>query len=156
MVSIIILIGIPASGKSSFARCLGRQIISPDLIRTELYGSASIQGNWSEIFARVTNQLEQCFAAQQSVIYDATNCRSPHRTEIINLSKNIGYSPVSGIWLNVPLWVCLERNEHRPDPVPESVIIDMHRSLMQRSPSLAEGFDYLMIKEEGTFDDALL
>ena len=160
MASIIILIGIPASGKSSLAQSLERsrsvQIVSPDSIRQQLYGSSGIQGDWQEIFAQVTSQLQQCFAAQQSVVYDATNCDPRHRGEMIKLAKNLGFTPVSGIWLNVPLWVCLERNELRANPVPEAVIMNMYKTLMGRSPNLREGFDYLMIKEEGTIDDALL
>ncbi|AFY73303.1 putative kinase [Synechococcus sp. PCC 7502] len=162
MPRVIILIGIPGSGKSSFVSNLVQSsatpitVVSPDLIRCELYGSSNIQGNWTEIYAQIKLQFQESYQEQKSVIYDATNYRSHYRQEIITLSKNIGFTSITGIWLNVPLWICLERNEHRTNPVPENIIMEMYKTLMHRSPSLREGFDYLMIKEEGKFDDALL
>ncbi len=162
MVRVIILIGIPASGKSSFVSKLVQSnpapinVISPDLIRSQLYGGSQIQGNWQEIYEQIELQFQISSQAQKSVIYDATNCRSSDRQAIITLAKSMGFSSITGIWINVPLWVCLERNERRIHPVPESVISEMYKSLMQRSPSLSEGFDHLMIKEEGGLDDVLL
>jgi predicted kinase len=162
MVRAIILIGIPASGKSSLMNKLVQSnptplnVISPDLIRSQLYGGSHIQGSWQEIYEQIELQFQTSSQAQTSVIYDATNCRSSDRQEIITLAKTMGFSSITGIWLNVPLWVCLERNERRTHPVPESVISEMYKSLMQRSPSLSEGFDHLMIQEEGKLDDVLL
>jgi len=162
MVKVVMLIGIPASGKSSFASRLVHSnfelinVISPDIIRSQLYGSSHIQGNWQEIYAQIQLQFQEAYEAQKSVIYDATNYLGSYRREIITLSKNLGFSRVTGIWLNVPLWLCLDRNEKRPNPVPESIISEMYKSLMQRSPSLSEGFDSLLIKEEGGLDDTLL
>jgi len=40
--------------------------------------------------------------------------------------------------------------------VPENIITEMYRCLIKRSPNLDEGFDRLMIKEEGSLDDSLL
>jgi predicted kinase len=162
MLRVIILIGIPASGKSSFTNNLIHSystpitVISPDLIRAQLYGLSAIQGNWQEVYEQIEFQFQQSYQVQKSVIYDATNCHSQYRQEIITLAKQIGFNSVTGIWLNVPLWICLERNERRTNPVPEPVILEMYKALMQRSPSLSEGFDYLMIKDEGELDDSLL
>lgn len=162
MVKVIILIGIPASGKSSFVSSLVHRyvnpvnIISSDFIRSQLYGSESIQGDWQEIYGQIKHQFQQSYSAKRSVIYDATNCQVQYRQEIIRLVKGIGFNQITGIWLNVPLWICLQRNERRIKPVPEPIILEMYKSLMQRSPSLSEGFDDLMIKDEGTFDDSLL
>lgn len=162
MVSVIMLIGIPASGKSSFASNLVHShaapvnVISPDLIRSQLYGSSSIQGNWQEIYEQIQIQFQNSYQDQKSVIYDATNYLSQYRQEIITLSKTIGFKSVTGIWLNVQLWVVLQRNERRSHPVPENIITEMYRCLIKRSPNLDEGFDRLMIKEEGSLDDSLL
>lgn len=75
MASVIILIGVPASGKSSLAEQMLRttnqnsgqasssltygqtQLISPDRIRASLYGSADMQGDWSEIWAQVQQEF---------------------------------------------------------------------------------------------------
>ncbi len=162
MLRVIILIGIPASGKSSLTNNLIYSystpitVISPDLIRAQLYGLPTIQGNWQEVYEQIKFQFQQSYQSQESVIYDATNCQAQYRQEIITLVKQIGFNSVTGIWLNVPLWICLERNERRSNPVPETVILEMYKSLTQRSPSLSEGFDYLMIKDESGLEDSLL
>jgi predicted kinase len=162
MLRVIILIGIPASGKSSCALKIAQThtkaiaIISTDLIRSQLYGSPLIQGKWAEIYDEIQIQFQQSYEAHKSVIYDATNYLNQYRREIINLSKTTGFTTVTGIWLNVPLWICLQRNERRPHPVPENVILEMYQALMHRSPSWDEGFDSLMIQEDGALDDSLL
>lgn len=148
-----LLIGIPGSGKSTFAHRLQRshsrsQIICPDRIRTWLYGSASIQGEWSEIWQEVKAQFVQAYDSQHSVIYDATNCQRAHRLEVIELAKASGFKQINGLWLQEPLWICLMRNQRRDRSVPEDVVIDMHRHLQDTPPQLEEGFDSLIYPKE--------
>ncbi len=55
------LIGIPGSGKSTFAAQLAKlgnyRIVSTDAIRQQLYGDAIIQGEWSEVEELVISQI---------------------------------------------------------------------------------------------------
>lgn len=166
MASVIILIGVPASGKSSLAEQMLRtsnrsadrdsnslthgqtQLISPDRIRATLYGSAATQGNWTEIWAQVQQEFTNAAKSQQSVIYDATNYRREYRKDVIDLAKEHGFKPITGIWLNVPLWICLSRNENRDRSVPEDVVVDMYRTLTYHPPSLSEGFDRILFRDE--------
>jgi predicted kinase len=127
MASVIILIGVPASGKSNLAEQMLRtssqnnrsltygqtQLISPDRIRAELYGSPANQGSWSEIWMQVQQEFANAAKSQQSVIYDATNYKREYRKNIIDLAKDHGFKPITGIWLDVPLWICLSRNDLR-------------------------------------------
>lgn len=165
MASVIILIGVPASGKSSLAKQMlvassqsGKssssltygqtQLISPDLIRASLYGSAAKQGNWTEIWAQVQQEFANAARSQQSVIYDATNYKREYRKDVISLAKEYGFKPITGIWLNVPLWICLSRNETRERVVPEEVVVDMYRTLSYHPPRLDEGFDRILFRDE--------
>ncbi|UBF29757.1 hypothetical protein K9N68_14520 [Kovacikia minuta CCNUW1] len=81
-----------------------------------------------------------------------TNVVRKQRREAIALARDAGFTYITGFWLNTPLWLCLQRNEHRDRQVPVSVILDMHRSLMGAPPALQEGLDKLLeIKmNEGT------
>ncbi len=166
MASVIILIGIPASGKSSLAEKMLRasnqtshqnssslthgqtQLISPDLIRASLYGSAKIQGDWTEIWAQVQDAFANAAKSQQSVIYDATNYKREYRKNIIDLAKEHGFKPITGIWLDVPLWICLSRNDLRDRVVPEDVVIEMYRTLSYNPPTLSEGFDRILLRDQ--------
>jgi predicted kinase len=154
MPAAILLIGVPGSGKSKLAMEMMRgnpsstQLISPDLIRQKLYGSASIQGVWGEIWAQVQQEFIDAAASQYSVIYDATNYKREYRQEVIGLARQHGFGSITGLWLDVPLWLCLIRNQHRNCPVPDEIIIEMHTCLSRTPPHLSEGFDSLMFKQE--------
>jgi len=166
MASVIILIGVPASGKSSLAEQMLRtsnqnsdqnsssltygqtQLISPDRIRASLYGSADIQGDWTEIWTEVQQSFANAAKSQQSVIYDATNYKREYRKNVISLAKEHGFKPITGLWLNVPLWICLSRNDNRDRQVPDDIIIEMHRTLSYSPPSLSEGFDRILFHDE--------
>ena len=167
MASVIILIGVPASGKSSLAAQMltasgqksrkngslsltyaQTQLISPDRIRESLYGSAATQGDWSEIWTLVQQEFTNAAKSQQSVIYDATNYSPEYRKNIISVAKEPGFKPITGIWLNVPLWICLSRNDMRDRHVPDEVIIEMHRTLSYTPPTLSEGFDRILYNDE--------
>lgn len=154
MASAVILIGIPASGKSTLAQQMLRAhsglyaYVSPDRVREELYGCMTIQGEWTAIWAKVIRSIEQAKALGQDLIYDATNYKRKYRREVIQVLREEGFHQITGIYLPTPLWICLNRNQLRPRQVPEDVIMDMHRCLVLNPPQLSDGFDRLFLQEE--------
>lgn len=147
---LLLLIGLPGSGKTTLAQQLlaensTRQLISPDVIRCQLFGDAAIQGPWLLIWREVQRQFQ--LTGQQScpdVVYDATNARRRSRREVITLARTHGFSHITGVWLDTPVWLCLARNRRRDRSVPEPVIFRMQRQLRQAPPTLAEGFNCLL------------
>ena len=78
MKEVRILIGIPASGKSTFAKNFasfhkGYKIVSTDDIRWKLFGNPSIQGNPKMIFAIAYKDIMSYLDKGSNVIFDATN-----------------------------------------------------------------------------------
>ena len=154
MVKLILLIGLPGSGKSYLAQQLlaedsRRQLISTDAIRYHLFGDEAIQGPWLLVWREVQRQFQQAIvqiscAAAQSAIYDATNAQRRSRREVIALARAAGFTHITGVWLNTPVWLCLARNRRRSRRVPEDVIFRMHRQLRDAPPSLSEGLDCLI------------
>ncbi|HIK05551.1 MAG TPA: AAA family ATPase [Trichormus sp. M33_DOE_039] len=148
MTKLLLLIGLPGSGKSSLAKkliaeCPQMQLISTDAIRGQLFGSEAIQGSWLLIWREIAQQLQQAIATGKSVIFDATNAQRQHRREIITLARDIGFTHIIGVWVKTPVWLCLARNRKRLRQVPEDVILRMHRQLRDAPPSLEEGLNYL-------------
>jgi predicted kinase len=155
---LILLIGLPGSGKSSLAArlqqaCPDRPIISTDTIRAELFGNAAAQGSWSLIQPEVLRQLRQAATAIRTAspsavccgaIYDATNVRRCYRRAAIATARAAGFQQIIGIWLDPPLPLCLQRNRQRDRQVPEAVIRKMHRQLRGAPPHLSDGFDQLV------------
>ena len=158
--SLILLIGIPASGKSSLAagfQQAGCAVVSTDAIRAEIFGDAVIQGDWGLIWQAVEQKLRSAAAQAEHrdsstsdlrrgviAVYDATNTRRAARRAVIRLARRIGYNRIVGLWLNPPVAICLARNQQRPRRVPEAVIQRMHRQLWSTPPKLREGFDLLL------------
>lgn len=154
MAHLFFLVGLPGSGKSTVANALlhkrpDRGLIATDKIRLDLYGDEAIQGDWLQVWQEVRQRLRE--AARQihrgersAAIYDATNAVRRQRREAIALARQSGFTHVTGIWLNTPLWLCLQRNQQRDRQVPPDVIERMSRRLRGAPPSRLEGFDSLI------------
>ncbi|HEY9633938.1 MAG TPA: AAA family ATPase [Coleofasciculaceae cyanobacterium] len=149
MTTLILLIGLPGSGKSSLASKLlaespQGQLISTDDIRAQLFGSQSIQGPWLLVWRQVQQQFQQAVAHSSMAIYDATNAVRCHRKEAIALARASGFTHITGLWLDTPLQLCLERNRRRERIVPEEVILKMHSCLRDAPPTHQDGLDCLI------------
>lgn len=154
MVRLFFLIGLPGSGKSMWANallneCGDRALISTDGIRLYLYGDEAIQGDWLQIWQEVGRRFREAATQiqqgdQSAAIYDATNAVRQHRREAIALARQSGFTHVTGIWLNTPLWLCLQHNQQRDRQVPPDVIQRMSRRLRDAPPSRLEGFNSLI------------
>lgn len=156
---LILLIGLPGSGKSSLTAdlvqaCPQRQVISTDAIRARLFGAEAIQGPWLNVWREVGYQFRQTvgligLGQVREAIYDATNVVRRQRRQAISLARHSGFTHITGLWLNVPLSICLARNQQRDRQVPEAIVLQMHRRLIGAPPSLQEAFDRLVIIGEG-------
>ncbi|MEH1979424.1 MAG: ATP-binding protein [Nostoc sp.] len=140
------LIGIPGSGKTTFAVELAKlgnyRIISTDAIRQQLYGDASIQGEWSQIEEKVISEIVDAIAQGNSIIYDATNAKRAWRIDLLRKLNSSLTSPVlwMGWYLQTPIATCKLWNQKRDRQVPEIIIENMHKSLQEFPPIAAEGF----------------
>ncbi|MDA0864855.1 MAG: AAA family ATPase [Cyanobacteria bacterium] len=145
-----ILIGLPGSGKSTWADLfMGLDppygLISTDRIRAQLYGDEAIQGNWGVIWAEVTAQFERHADLIRAgtwggSLYDATNTRRGDRHLVIDTASRAGFNAIFAMWFNVPLQTCLARNQRRSRHVPPEVIHRMARQLAGAPPHWSEGF----------------
>ncbi|PSR16816.1 AAA family ATPase [filamentous cyanobacterium CCP3] len=159
------LVGIPGSGKSTWARDFvfthpGYCIVSTDVVRAELYGDETVQGDWQQIWRTVLAQWHQGIAAIQrgeldGVIYDATNARRRNRREAIAAARQIGFTSVTLIWFDVPLNLALERNRGRWRQVPTDIVVTMHRQLQGAPPSMAEGVEQVLILPPNSYPKSL-
>jgi len=142
MNKIIMLIGAPASGKSTHAEKLAAEhnaaVISTDRIRAALYGDESIQGNWSDIEAILYKDIKNAINNKKNIILDSTHYKKEYRAKIIkNFSK---YSEFSAYYFNYPFALIYSRNKHRPRRVPFDVLTAIYSELSAAPPLLSEGF----------------
>jgi len=129
-----VMVGAPGAGKSTYAEILSRLhdaiIISGDDVRSEIFGSAEVQGNWFAIWDRVVELVEG--HADRNVILDGTHYRVDYRAEAITMLRSYGYYSVEAVVVNPSLATCLARNFQRADRnVPDYVIKEMHEKLQK-------------------------
>src|SRR5690625_798243 len=111
--SVIILRGYPASGKSTWARAKAQEggyfIVNRDTIRTQLTGSDNKQALDYQLEKVVTElaheQARVALKAGLNVIIDATNLRRKHAVQWANLAWESGVE-FSVIDFEVNPWEC--------------------------------------------------
>ena len=139
-----LLVGVPASGKSTLAKRLASSknalVLSTDTIRTLLYGNPETQGNWKDIERVLHRLLLKCVSQNKSVIIDATHTLKAHRKSLLTLSKQINWTC---IYLKTDLDLCHKRNLKRSRTVPKTVIDNMYQNLLNEPPTLNEGFNHI-------------
>jgi predicted kinase len=140
-----VLIGAPGSGKSTYAAKLAAienaVVISGDDIRSDLYGSSIIQGDWGEIWDRIDDMVSE--SCGMPIILDGTYCRPDYRDEAVTLLKSYGYEEIEAVVMETSLAKCLARNfKRRERNVPDYVIKEMHSQLQTSLKTLDhEPFD---------------
>ena len=154
MVTVNFMIGIPGSGKSTYAKNnLSGEYISSDKIRKEMYGDISIQGDPEKVFAVVYKKVQAALSEGKDIIFDATNINRYYRKEIMKNMRKWGAKSLIAYVMCTPVDVCITRNNVRNDrsqPVPEAVIRKMHRVLKREKRFLKrEDFDAVnYVREE--------
>jgi predicted kinase len=147
-----LLIGQPASGKTTLAKALAplltgpgeppALVLSTDVIRAEVFGDAAVQGPWGDIQQRLHQRIQEAVAAGIPLIVDATHARRPWRlaiTQVLPLPAPVEWI---GWWLYTDLPTSLEWNARRERAVPVPVIQEMAAALADPhfGPCRAEGF----------------
>ena len=136
---IVVLVGLPGSGKSAYVERLGVVALSSDAIRKLLADDETIQTIHDRVFETLRYLLRHRLALRRPVTYiDATNLTPEERRPYIGIGKASGCT-LEAVYFDVPLAVCRERNRARQRVVSEEALAGMAAKLVP--PSEAEGFD---------------
>ena len=144
MTKFYMMVGLPASGKSTYAKLLAEEIegivVSSDGIREEWYGDENIQGDPSKIFREVGQRCVKSLKEGRSVVMDATNMNAKKRT---NFLRQMPECKKVCIVMAVPFDECLARDEVRSRHVGPAVMEKMRRNFQM--PYYNEGWDHIEI-----------
>jgi predicted kinase len=148
---VVLAIGLPGSGKSSWFKRHNITPLSSDTLRLLLFDDPTEQRFQDLVFSNLRSMLKARLIARRPMNYvDATNLSTHDRQGWIKMARDFGYE-VHGVYFDVPVEVCLERNQRRQRVVPEDVMRRMASKL--RPPSFEEGFAKITIvrvkKKEG-------
>ena len=128
MKRLILLVGIPGSGKTTLAKKLtarGFLRLNADSIREALWGDAADQREPEKVFGVFFKQLEEALAQGLDIVIDNTNLNQKQRKPILDRAAKAGYSDIDLWLLDVPLDVCLSRNRMRERAVPDDIVANM-------------------------------
>lgn len=132
---LIILVGLPASGKTTFAFKLKEilevkfqikvKIIDPDIIRDKTFPNSFNFKNEPQIRKKNILLVKKHLGKGQVVISDDLNYYSSmrHDLKLIADRLNIKYYIIH---ISTPLKLCLKRNEERGKPIPNEIIKNIY------------------------------
>lgn len=141
--AVILAVGLPGSGKSTWFNRHGVSPLSSDKIRELLFDNPTEQRHQDLVFGTLRSLLRARLIARMPMNYvDATNLSPKERRHWIKMAKDFGYE-AQAVYFDVPLDVCMERNRRRNRIVPEDVMHRMGAKL--RPPTFDEGFSKIVI-----------
>jgi predicted kinase len=140
---VVLTIGLPGSGKTTWYKRRGVTPLSSDLLRSLLFDDITDQRYHGLVFSTLRSLLRARLIAKMPWNYvDATNLSPHERRQWIKMAKSFEYE-VQAVFFDVPLSVCLERNSKRDRQVTDEVMQKMAERL--RPPTFKEGFEKITV-----------
>lgn len=141
--AVVLAIGLPGSGKSSWFKRHSIIPLSSDLVRGLLFDDPTEQRFQDLVFSTLRAMLRARMIAGRPWNYiDATNLSPKERHSWIKMAKDFGYE-AHAVFFDVPIDVCMERNRMRSRNVPDDIMLRMSQKL--RPPKFEEGFTKVTI-----------
>lgn len=167
--SLVVLIGVSGSGKSSFAKkhFNRTEILSSDECRALVSDDENSQSATNDAFDVLYYIAGKRLKSGLLTVVDATNVQKESRKGLIELGKTYHSLPVA-IVLDLPEKICEERNQNRPDRNFGVHVIRQQNQQLKKSirglkdegfkqiyilKSLEEGDAVLEIKRERLYND---
>ena len=156
---IILVCGLPGSGKSEFSKQFftdsGRDRVNRKEIHRLLYEMIHFGKKWTEqefdaldehLVKHVERKIiEQLLQSKQKVLVDNTSVSESSRKTYVGIAQQM-HKTIGAIFLQTPPATCMQRNREREDPVPERVISNLAAAI--DLPRTEEGFKEVFVLKD--------
>lgn len=129
--------GLPASGKSTYARELvknnGFVRVNKDDLRAMLHNSKWSKGNEKQVLRLRDHIIMDCLNNGRSVVVDDTNLNPIHAQALSSIAKSFN-ADFEQKFFDVPIEECIKRDLQRPVSVGERVIRQQYNQWLRKAP----------------------
>lgn len=153
---IILVCGLPGSGKSHFARAhflqSGRKRVNRKEIRRLLFEMTHFGQKWTEKDFAASDEflvkhverkiVEHLLQNHQKLLVDNTSVSREARKSYLTIAHQMGRS-IGAIFLDTPVRLCMERNRSREDSLPEMIISQL--AAEKELPEASEGYREVLV-----------
>jgi predicted kinase len=153
---IVLVCGLPGSGKSHFAgtyfKTTGHMRVNRKEIRRMLFEMMHFGQKWTEKDFAASDEflvkhverkiVEHLVQAKQKVLVDNTSISRDSRKAYITLAHQAGRS-IGAIFIDTPVIKCMERNRSREDSIPERIISNLAAEM--ELPEISEGYKDVLV-----------
>lgn len=150
---LVLMCGIPASGKSTFLKnnAPAAAVVSRDAIRFSMVSpDEEYFSKEGHVFKEFVRQIDESIRKNPVTFVDATHLNEHSRARVLRAIDLSNVDKLYAVVASTPLETCLIRNAKREgrEKVPEDQIMSMYHSFTM--PTEEEGFDdiYLLYSQE--------